>query len=316
MAEIGNDIAKAKTLLCTGEVVAIPTETVYGLAGNALDEKSILKIYTVKNRPKFDPLIAHVDTLEKVENLVHEIPDQAMALAEQFWPGPLTILLSKKAEVPDLLTSGLDRIAVRIPNHPLTQDLLSQLDFPVAAPSANPFGYVSPTSAEHVQNQLGEKIKYILDGGPCRIGLESTIVGFEDGKTVVYRLGGTKVEDIQSIVGKVEIKVNMSSNPAAPGMLKSHYSPGRKMLVGDIEQNLKSLDSANTGVISFSTSHDVPESNMAVLSATGDLDEAARNIFAALRKMDQPHINTVLAEVLPNEGLGRAINDRLKRASV
>lgn len=316
MAEIGNDIERAQALLSEGEVVAIPTETVYGLAGNALNEDAILQIYSVKNRPKFDPLIAHVDSLEKVESLVNEIPDQALKLAEHFWPGPLTILLPKKTEVPDLLTSGLDRVAVRIPNHPLTLKLLSQLEFPLAAPSANPFGYVSPTTAAHVENQLGDKIKYILDGGPCSVGLESTIIGFEQDETVLYRLGGARVEAIQSIVGKVGINVNMSSNPAAPGMLKSHYSPGRKMVIGDIEKNLDSMDAATTGIISFSNSYDVPESNSAILSTSGDLEEAARNIFAALRKMDQPHIEMVLAEFLPNEGLGRAINDRLKRAAV
>ncbi len=316
MAEIGNHIEQAKALLDQGEVVAIPTETVYGLAGNALNEEAILKIYTVKNRPKFDPLIAHVDSMEKVKELVSEIPDEAMILAENFWPGPITILLDKNSKVPDLLTSGLDRMAVRIPNHPLSLELLSQLDYPLAAPSANPFGYVSPTSAQHVQDQLGDKIKYILDGGMCSIGLESTIIGFEDGKPVVYRLGGTKVEAIQSVIGKVDIKVNMSSNPAAPGMLKSHYSPGRKLVLGNIDENLKSLDSATTGVISFSDSFDVPQTNLAILSKNGDIDEAARNIFAALRKMDQPHIKVILAEYLPNEGLGRAINDRLKRASV
>ncbi|MEP1033597.1 L-threonylcarbamoyladenylate synthase [Ekhidna sp.] len=316
MAEIGTDIDKAKALLISGDVVAMPTETVYGLAGNALDEEAILKIYSVKNRPKFDPLIAHVDTLDKIESLVNEIPEKALSLAENFWPGPLTILLKKKPCVPDLLTSGLDRMAVRIPKHPLTLELLSQLDFPLAAPSANPFGYVSPTTATHVENQLGEKIPYILDGGICSVGLESTIVGFEEDKIVVYRLGGTKVEAIQSIVGKVEIKVNMSSNPAAPGMLKSHYSPGRQMIVGDIGKNLAELDPESTGVVSYNKAFNVPERNLAILSSNEDMDEAARNIFSALRKMDQPHIKVVLSEYLPNEGLGRAVNDRLRRAAV
>lgn len=316
VTEIGEDIAKVKELLNQGEVVAIPTETVYGLAGNALNEQAILKIYEVKNRPKFDPLIAHVDSLDKVEMLVEEIPEQAQILAQNFWPGPLTILLNKKNNVPDLLTSGLDRVAVRIPNHPITLALLKELEFPLAAPSANPFGYVSPTSALHVKQQLGGKIPYVLDGGECAIGLESTIIGFENTDVVVYRLGGTKVEAIESLVGKVKVKVNMSSNPAAPGMLKSHYSPGRKVLVGDIAKNLAGLNPQNTGVIAFSNKYEVPDQNLAVLSVSGDLDEAARNIFSALRQMDQAHIEVVLAEFLPNEGLGRAINDRLKRASV
>ncbi|MEQ9467500.1 MAG: L-threonylcarbamoyladenylate synthase [Ekhidna sp.] len=315
MAEIGSDIDKAAAILKAGDVVGIPTETVYGLAGNALNEEAILKIYHVKNRPKFDPLIAHVDSIGKVADLVKEIPMDAQKLADQFWPGPLTILLDKKPEVPDLLTSGLDRVAVRIPNHPLTLELLGSIDFPLAAPSANPFGYVSPTSAKHVEDQLGKKIPYILDGGDCRVGLESTIIGFEEGEVIVYRLGGTKVEDIEAVVGKVKINVNMSSNPAAPGMLKSHYSPGRKLIIGDIVENLKSHDPSTTGIISFKDIHNVPETNRAILSPSGDMDEAARNIFSALRKMDQAHINVILAEFVPNEGLGKAINDRLRRAS-
>ncbi|MEO9483828.1 MAG: L-threonylcarbamoyladenylate synthase [Ekhidna sp.] len=316
MSEIGTDITKAGKLLQHGELVAIPTETVYGLAGNAMNESAILKIYTAKNRPKFDPLIAHVDSFDKVKKLVETIPRQALLLAEKLWPGPLTILLEKKKSVPDLLTSGLKRMAVRIPNHPLTLELLSQLDFPLAAPSANPFGYVSPTSAQHVQNQLGERVPYILDGGACSVGLESTIIGFEEDEVVVYRLGGTRVEAIEEVVGKVRLKVNVSSNPAAPGMLKSHYSPGRKVLLGDIDENLKRFDPQTTGIISFSKPYDVPAQNMAMLSASEDLNEAGRNIFSALRKMDQSQIKVILAEYLPNEGLGRAINDRLRRAAV
>lgn len=316
MAAIGKEIEQARAFLDADEIIGIPTETVYGLAGNALHEAAILKIYKVKNRPKFDPLIAHVDSLEKVENLVKAIPETAHALAAQFWPGPLTMLLDKKPNVPDLLTSGLDRVAVRIPSHPLTLELLSELDYPLAAPSANPFGYVSPTSASHVDDQLGDKIPFILDGGTCRVGLESTIVGFNEGQVVVYRLGGTKVESLEKVVGKVKIEVNQSSNPAAPGMLKSHYSPGRKVVLGSISDKLPDYDPETTGIISFSHHYTVPETNLAVLSDTGDLEEAARNIFAALRKMDQDHIQVVLAEFVPQEGLGKAINDRLRRASV
>ena len=315
MAVIGQDIEQAKKLLNHGEVVGIPTETVYGLAGNALNEKAILKIYEVKNRPKFDPLIAHTNSLDKVEKLVKHIPDQAAILAENFWPGPLTLLLDKVDSVPDLLTSGHPRVAVRIPNHPLTLELLSAIDFPLAAPSANPFGYVSPVTAEHVEAQLGERIEYILDGGPCQVGLESTIIGFEDDSAVVYRLGGIPVEEIRKLIGEVQVKVNVSSDPAAPGMLKSHYSPGIQLTIGNISQELKSRDPKSTGIISFSQTYPVPEEHTFVLSHAGDLNEAARNIFKALRKMDNPAISHVLAEFVPDEGLGKAINDRLRRAS-
>jgi len=316
MAQIGTDIELAAALLKQDELVGIPTETVYGLAGNALSEPAILKIYEAKNRPKFDPLIAHTYALEAVEDLVEHIPKLAYSLAEAFWPGPLTMLLPKTSNVPDLLTSGLERIAIRIPNHPLVLELLSRLDFPLAAPSANPFGYVSPTTATHVADRLGDKIPYILDGGPCHVGLESTIVGFENDEVMIYRLGGTRVEAIEKIVGKVTLQLNESSNPAAPGMLKSHYSPGRKMIIGNIGELLKGRDPKTTGIISFQTAYDIPTSNLAVLSPKGSLEEAARNIFSALRKMDQEHIELILAEFVPNEGLGRAINDRLRRAAV
>ena len=316
MATIGTDIQDAAQRLRAGEVVGIPTETVYGLAGDALQEASILKIYEVKNRPKFDPLIAHVDALDKVEGLVQTIPETARQLAASFWPGPLTLLLDKLSRVPDLLTSGHPRVAVRIPNHPLTLSLLSQLDFPLAAPSANPFGYVSPTTAQHVNDQLGEKIPYVLDGGPCEVGVESTIVGFEEGYPVVYRLGGLSLEALEEAVGKVRVRVNASSDPSAPGMLKSHYSPGRTLVMGDIAMRLAGKVRHSVGVISFRTHFPVPDSNQFVLSPDGDLQEAARNIFQALRKMDQPHIREVFAEWVPDEGLGRAINDRLKRAAV
>ena len=316
MADIGQNIEQAKALLIRNEVVGIPTETVYGLAGNALSEVAILKIYAVKNRPKFDPLIAHTNSLSKVESLVTSVPSKAETLASAFWPGPLTLLLDKNDTVPDLLTSGHNRVAVRIPNHPLTLQLLEELEFPLAAPSANPFGYVSPVSAKHVDDQLGSKISYILDGGECQIGVESTIIGFEDDHPVIYRLGGIPLETIKELIGDVEVKVNVSSDPSAPGMLKSHYSPGRKVIIGNIAKNLLKLNPEETGIISYVDTFEVPDENLFVLSPSGDLKEAARNLFKALRKMDNPKISQILAEYVPHEGLGRAINDRLKRASV
>lgn len=316
MAQLGTDIDFAKEILENDQVVGIPTETVYGLAGNALSEKAILKIYEVKNRPKFDPLIAHTDSIHKVPDLVQTVPSAAKLLADKFWPGPLTLLLHKKNKVPDLLTSGHDRVAVRIPNHPLARKLLAQIDFPLAAPSANPFGYVSPISALHVEQQLGHKIEYILDGGACAVGVESTIIGFEKEMPVIQRLGGVPVEAIEEVVGPVEVKINASSNPSAPGMLKSHYSPGRQLIIGDIDQLLESREKKNTGVISFCKDYDLSSKNQFILSEKQDLGEAARRIFQALRFMDAPHISEVLAEYVPDVGLGRAINDRLRRAAV
>ena len=205
---IGNDLAQAKQLLAAGQLVAIPTETVYGLAGNALDEQAVLEIFRVKNRPAFDPLIVHTDSFERIADFVREIPEKALLLAQHLMPGALTLLLPKSDLIPDLVTSGLDRVAVRIPNHSLTRSLLSGLSFPLAAPSANPFGYISPTTAQHVEQQLGNQIPYILDGGPCEVGLESTIVGFENDEPIIYRKGGLAIETIERLVGTVRVQAH------------------------------------------------------------------------------------------------------------
>jgi L-threonylcarbamoyladenylate synthase len=316
MAEIGDSIAIAKQLLEKGELVAIPTETVYGLAGNALNEKSILEIFKVKNRPQFDPLIVHVANMEKAKELVDDFPEKAARLAQRFWPGPLTLLLKKKQHVPDLVTSGLDTVGVRCPNHELTRSLLNQLSFPLAAPSANPFGYISPTRPEHVNEQLGDKIKYILNGGACPIGIESTIVGFENDLPIVYRLGGLSIEKIESVVGKVAIQLNSSSNPQAPGQLKSHYAPGKKMKLGKLDELLKIYGSQRVGVLTFNKSIDqVPAYNQIDLSPQGDLEEAAQRLFAALRSLDKLDVDIILAGEVPEVGLGKDINDRLRRAA-
>lgn len=317
MAEIGKDIDKAKSLLNEGKLVAIPTETVYGLAGNALDASAVTKIFTVKNRPSFDPLIVHVADLETAKNYVEEIPVEAATLVKEFWPGPLTFLLNKKKIIPDLVTSGLDRVGVRCPNHDLTHQLLKTLSFPLAAPSANPFGYVSPTKPQHVNEQLGDKIDYILDGGVCNVGIESTIVGFENDLPVIYRVGGLSVEKIELIVGKVDVRTYSVSNPQAPGQLQSHYAPLKKLVLGNIEALLEENKNKRVGVLSFQkkyTSHFIEK--LIVLSADGDLYEAAHKLFSALRELDKSSVDIILAEEVPEFGLGRAINDRLRRASV
>jgi L-threonylcarbamoyladenylate synthase len=313
MANIGDDILFAAELLKQGELVAIPTETVYGLAGNALNEDAILKIYSAKNRPKFDPLIAHTDSVEKIRQWVNDLPEQAIKLADAFWPGPLTMLLDKNQSIPDLLTSGLGRVAFRIPNHAMTLELLASLDFPLAAPSANPFGFVSPTQAEHVNDQLGDKLAYILDGGPCQIGIESTIVGFDGKRVIVYRLGGLSLEEIEAVVGKVDVQLNNSSNPVAPGMMKSHYSPGKPVIIGDIGSEIAKHTDKKIGIISFSKAYETHET--VILSKSADIREAAKNIFQALRFLSKTNVDVILTETFPNEGLGRAINDRLQRAA-
>ncbi len=312
MAETGTDIATAKNLLQKGELVAIPTETVYGLAGNALDASAVAKIFEVKKRPSFDPLIVHIPDYSQLSKYASQIPPQAERLAKEFWPGPLTLLLKKRSIVPDLVTSGLDTVGIRCPNHPLTQSLLKSIDFPLAAPSANPFGFVSPTTAAHVNEQLGAKIRYILDGGPCQVGVESTIVGFENNKTVVHRLGGIDVEQLETVVGSVEVAIP-GAILNAPGQLKSHYAPGKRMFTADLDRAIGLIDLEKVAVLSFS--NDYKAKHQVILSEKGDLSEAARNLFGALRELDKMPVDLILAEFVPDEGIGRAINDRLRRAS-
>lgn len=317
LAVIGNDIDAAVRVLKEGDLVGIPTETVYGLAGNALDAEVVLKIFEVKQRPAFDPLIVHIGNRETLHRFVPDIPRKAEKLAENFWPGPLTLILPKNSLIPDVVTSGLATVAVRMPDHPLTLRLLNLIDFPLAAPSANPFGYVSPTSARHVADQLGHKIPYILDGGECHVGIESTIIGFNGDETVIHRLGGKSVEEIESLVGTVRIIHSSTSRPSAPGMLESHYAPGeKKVFLGRWEQYKDLLDLSSTVLIRFSSPDpDFPASRQAVLSEQGDLREAARNLFTTLRRFDIPGISFIIAELMPEEGFGRAINDRLRRAA-
>lgn len=316
MAQIGTDIQKAKVILERGDLVAIPTETVYGLAGNAMNPDAVVKIFQVKNRPHFDPLIVHVAHIEQARSLVLEFPEKALALATKFWPGPLTLLLKRKPSIPDLVTSGLETVGIRCPNHPLTLALLNSLSFPLAAPSANPFGYISPTQASHVDDQLGNQIEYILEGGECKIGIESTIVGFEEDIPTVYRLGGLSIDAIESVIGKIRIQLNVSSNPIAPGQLKTHYAPRKKMIVGELTHLINQHKEKRIGILAFRHAvTGIDKSNQLILSANGLIDEAAQKLFYSLRELDKMNIDLILAERVPEVGLGKAINDRLMRAA-
>lgn len=297
--------------------MAIPTETVYGLAANALNEKALLSIFETKQRPSFDPLIMHLSDITEVEKYAHWHDERLKKLAEIFWPGPLTILLPKKELVPDIVCSGLPQVAMRVPNHPLTLQLLKQLPFPLAAPSANPFGYISPTSAQHVKQQLGDMIPYILDGGECMVGLESTIVGVEDDELVVYRLGGLTLESIESHIGKLTIRLNQSGNPLAPGQLKSHYAPRKPLFIGSLKDNTKKFQNQKIGIIGFGEMKGFDNKILMFnLSEKGDLKEAALNLFKHLRLADESEADVILTDFLPAQGLGLAINDRLQRAAV
>jgi len=314
---IGHNIDIAATLLKKGEAVAIPTETVYGLAANALNTSAVAKIFQIKQRPTFDPLIIHLSSFEKVYDYVLEVPEIFEELAKKFMPGPLTLLLRKKDIIPDLVTAGSPYVAVRIPSHNVTKSLLDMVDFPLAAPSANPFGYISPTTAQHVADQLGNKVYYILDGGSCDVGLESTIIGMnENGDIEVLRKGGLSIESIQEVVGNIIIRDISSSNPEAPGMLTSHYSPKVPLILTDLSQLNKVSDINRTGIISFRNFQPtIPTKHQIVLSPSGNFMDAARNLFKGMRYLDGCDIDIIYAEPVPEMDLGIAINDRLRRAA-
>lgn len=251
MAIIGIDTDHAADVLSRGGIVGIPTETVYGLAAHAFNQQAVVKVYKAKNRPAFDPLITHVRDKEALAPLVKHIAKKAQQLMDNFWPGPLTLVLAKTDKISDLISSGLSTAAFRIPRHKLLHELLEKLDYPIVAPSANPFGYVSPTTANHVNQQLGDKIDYILDGGASRVGVESTIISFEADKPTILRLGGLSVEEIEAIVGEVNINISSSSQPSAPGMLITHYSPSKTVVLGNIDELIKKHQADKIGILSY-----------------------------------------------------------------
>lgn len=329
LASIGHDIVKAAEILKGGGLVGIPTETVYGLAANGLDLAAVTKIFEAKNRPTFDPLILHVDSIIEAKKLTTQWCKTAQKLAEAFWPGPLTLVLPKSDIVSNLVTADNPTVAIRIPNNKIALDLLGLLPFPLAAPSANPFGYVSPTTAQHVADQLSDRIDYILDGGQCEVGLESTIVSIIDNKVTVLRLGGLSIDKIQEVLGqRVHESLSSHSNPMAPGQLNQHYSPACKVIPlekvtggeyrGWLFFSRASATQAIENLKATRGSYTLPDESkdkLYFLSETGDLSQAAQNLFALLRQFDKDHCETVFFEWAPDRGLGRAINDRLKRAS-
>lgn len=317
MTIISEDISKAVSLLSNEDVVAIPTETVYGLAGNIFSEKAIKKIFAVKQRPLFNPLIVHLHSIEQVNEIVKEFPPKAQLLAQRFWPGPLTLILKKKAIVPDLITAGHDTVGIRIPNHPTTLSLLSQLDFPIAAPSANPFKRISPTKPSHVEGYFKKDIAMVLDGGECTKGIESTIIGFENEQAVIYRVGGLEIEEIEKVIGTVTIKNKKENAPNAPGMLAKHYAPKtRTILLEDAKSFIEKNQNLTIGLIKFTGDLDQANNiHYEILSPNGDLNEAAAKLYDTLHQLDQLSLDVIVAEKFPDHGLGKSINDRLERAT-
>ncbi len=318
MSIISKDISKAVQLLTEENVVAIPTETVYGLAGNIYSEKAIKLIFETKKRPFFNPLIVHVSSIEALPHIVSHVPEKAKLLAEAFWPGPLTLVLPKKSNIPDIITAGKNTVAVRVPNHPTTLELLNRLDFPLAAPSANPFGSISPTTAQHVNDYFENDIKMVLDGGACQRGIESTIIGFEGEEPIVYRLGSTAIEAIEGVVGEIKIKNKKEIAPDAPGMLDRHYAPATQtILVDNITEAIEKHRGKRIGVLAFQKPNPISDIKfLIVLSETENLQEAASKLYDALHQLDKLDLDLIIAERFPDEHLGKSINDRLQRATV
>ena len=312
---ITNSIDKAAALLVAGEVVAIPTETVYGLAGNLFNPSAVEKIYTLKNRPRNNPLIVHVKDMEAALPLITEFPKPLQLLAEKYWPGPLTVLLKKSKLVPDSITAGSDFVAIRVPAHPLTKQLLEQIPFPLVAPSANPFTRISPTKAEHVEHYFGDSIPCILDGGSCSVGLESTIIGMNNDTPLLYREGVLGKLLLESLIGPIE-KFNPQKNTIlTPGQWPRHYAPLTKTILCKREEIILHVKD-NTGIIVYKEPLlSVNTNQQHILSETGSLVEAAKNLYQILHHVDNLNYETIICEMLPQEELGNTINERLKRAA-
>ena len=308
-------VERAAEILRNGGLVALPTETVYGLGANALDPVAVAKIFAAKERPFFDPLIVHLAELDWLPRVVSEFPPVARRLAERFWPGPMTLVLPKSNAIPDIVTSGLPSVGVRIPDHELTRQVLKLADLPIAAPSANPFGRLSPTTADHVLQQLGNRVDAILDGGPCRVGIESTILQIEGDRVTQLRPGGVPLEAIESLIGRVErCETKSSEKPMAPGMLDSHYAPRTPLIVASEVPAMPPWN--RSGLLVLNNPHSADRyAKVEVLSSDGDLVIAASNFFQALHRLDSAQLDGIVAVSFLDTGLGRALNDRLGRAA-
>ena len=305
----------AVELLRKGEAVALPTETVYGLAADALKANAVLKIFEAKGRPRFDPLIVHLPDREWLGRLTTVPPsDEKLleTLAEKFWPGPLTIVLPRRSEVPDIVTAGLETVAVRLSAHPILAEIINAFGGPLAAPSANRFGRISPTKAEHVLAELSGRIPLIVDGGATKHGLESTIVTVRNGGINVLRHGPVTMQELEEFA---PVKVAPERElPDAPGQLRSHYAPRTRLV---LTANLDSFQPppGRVGCLSLRRTGATAFAETRALSSSGDLREAAANLFRYLRELDEAQLDLIVAEELPEDGLGCAIMDRLRRAA-
>jgi L-threonylcarbamoyladenylate synthase len=304
-------VERAVAALRAGDVVAFPTETVYGLGADALNSSGVAKIFEMKKRPRFDPLIVHIGQKEWLSSFTKEVPPEAQKLIDRFWPGPLTIILEKQPAISDLVTAGLRTVAIRMPSHPVALNLINSLGKPIAAPSANPFGYMSATRAAHVARMFENKLSFVLDGGPCSFGLESTIVAIKDRQVFVRRYGAVSLEDLRDLVGEVHEKMKHGTVDS-PGQLPYHYAPHRPLVIIETPDEVKSSASS---VLLFRTPSKMPVSKrMRILSPHGDLREAAANFFSYLIELDREDVDIIYAEQIPEIGLGKAMMERLKKA--
>mgnify|MGYP006277620171 CR=1 FL=1 len=305
-----SDIEIAARCIREGKLVAFPTETVYGLGANALDPLAVARIFEAKERPSFDPLIIHIASFSQLDQLVSDPHESVYKLAEKFWPGPLTMVLPKSHIVPDIVTSGLETVGIRMPGNDIALELIRTSGCPVAAPSANKFGRISPTTAAHVKKQLSN-VDYILDGGKTSVGIESTIITFTENGFQVLRNGIITQEELEAIVpfdGQTKIE-----KLSAPGMMKSHYSPGKKLLIAD--SSAQEIERANAGLISFSGKMESGYTKVIRVSEKADLKDYAVNMFEAMHAFeDDPAIEVIIAEPVPETGIGKAIMDRLRKA--
>jgi len=313
---ITTDISLIRERLNQGELIGLPTETVYGLAANVFNSKAVANIFTTKQRPTTNPLIVHVASISQARALVKRFPEKADLLAKQFWPGPLTLILPKNQSVSHAVTANQENVAIRIPNHPAAINLLNQLDFPLVAPSANPFNRISPTTAAHVDAYFPSI--YTLDGGACQSGVESTIVGFEGNEVVLLRHGAISIESIEACVGRILNRTAATEHASLPGQHKKHYAPSCELIVTyEPLFMLSAVKQKKVGILWYKTIQieSIHVDVNLVLAPTGDLAEAAKNLFAVLHTMDQMGLDLIIVERLPAYGLGITINDRLDRAA-
>jgi L-threonylcarbamoyladenylate synthase len=303
-------IAEAAQALAHGEIVAFPTETVYGLGADACDAHAVAKVFAAKERPRFNPLIVHVPDLAAAKSYA-VFDATARKLAQAFWPGPLSLVLPKRADsgIADLVTAGLDTIALRAPNHAIAQALLAAAKLPIAAPSANRSGRVSPTTSSHVESELGDIPAMILDGGPCPLGIESTVVGVAGDALVLLRLGAVPREAIEAVLGQALSLAKEGSAVASPGQLERHYAPVTPLRLGATDVR------AGEALLAFGPKAPHGAIVSINLSASGDLEEAAANLFASLRRLDESGVDAIAVMPIPDRSLGEAINDRLRRAA-